>query len=132
MTPQIQTSCSDASRITGVVLAMLSAASSRSLPMARFRRAAIARGALPVWAEEASSANTTIADMVAGIFDSPAPSDVSAQVGRAGLVGVEAVTHRPSPGSAAYHSPGGAGGCAGPAGLRGRRCRPGSPRWPWS
>ena len=34
---------------------MLSAPSSRNLPMARFRRAAIARGALPVWTVEASS-----------------------------------------------------------------------------
>jgi len=57
--PQIQTACSGASRIARVVLAMLSAPSSRSLPMARFRRAAIARGALPVWTVEASSANTT-------------------------------------------------------------------------
>lgn len=50
--PQIRMACSGASRIARVVLAMLSAPSSRSLPMAGFRRAAIARGALPVWTTE--------------------------------------------------------------------------------
>lgn len=47
--PQIQTACSGASRIARVVLAVLSAPGGRSLPMAGFRKAAIARGALPVW-----------------------------------------------------------------------------------
>jgi hypothetical protein len=57
--PQIQRACSGASRIARVVLAMLSVPSRRSLPMARFRKAAITRGALPVWTVEASSAKTT-------------------------------------------------------------------------
>lgn len=58
--PQIQAGCSGSSRIAQVVLAMLSAPSSRSLPMVSFaKRPSAACGALPVRTVEASSANTT-------------------------------------------------------------------------
>ncbi len=85
---QIQTVCSGSSRIARVVLAMLSAPSSRSLPMARFRKAAIARGALPDGGGLLGEHH--ISDTVAGIFDSPVLAHVSAQYSRAGLVGIEA------------------------------------------
>jgi hypothetical protein len=53
--PKIRAARSGSSRMARVVLAMLSAPSSRRAPMARLRSAAMARGALPVCTVEASS-----------------------------------------------------------------------------
>lgn len=90
MMPQVQTACSGASLIARVVLAMLSAPGSRSLPMDRFRKAAIARGALPVWTVEASSAITTSLTWRLEFSIPPVSAHVSSQVSGAGLVGIEA------------------------------------------
>lgn len=53
-------------------------------------KGAHARGAVPAWTVEVSSAKVTIPDVVRGVLPSPVPADRGGQVGRAGLVGVEA------------------------------------------
>ena len=67
-----------------VVLAMLSAPRSLRVPMARLRRAAMARGAVPVWmvvgvppgeAWGSVLGEGDVSDVVRGIFHSPVPAD---------------------------------------------------------
>lgn len=72
-----------------MVFAMLSAPSSRSLPMVGFREAAIARGALPVWTVEASSADTT-SGRGDWKFRFPSARARIRQVSGAGLIDIEA------------------------------------------
>ncbi|MFD8220492.1 transposase [Streptomyces sp. NPDC059697] len=54
--PRMGSARRGSSRMAGVVLAMLSAPRVFSTPMARLRKVAMARGAVPVWTVEASSA----------------------------------------------------------------------------
>jgi hypothetical protein len=61
----------------------------RRMPMARLRRLAMARGALPVRTWEASSGEGGVADVVQRL-DAPVPAYVVGEVGGAGLGGGEA------------------------------------------